>query len=308
MTIYDSISWWAKEMEKRTNGRFKVNLGYGGVFGKIRENPGLIKSNIIQMGILVPAYNPAQMYLGTLVIEPYLPPAGLDKMFEFTRYCWEHPAFVKQLAQFNIMPLVLCAVDHYQIYSNVPLKKPEDLKGVRIKGAGPLAILVQELGMTPVTMSAAEAYEGLQRGTIDAVMMSLSAAAKYKYQEVSKYLVMCDLGTGQSIMGVNIDAWKSLPQDIKDTHQEIMKELPQWWTDNVKAKNEGNIDLFRKQGVEVHPISPEVEALFKKASPKAYEAWLKKGEEMGFPARQYLKDIIAHYEKVTGKPFTIFRP
>ena len=49
-----------------------------------------------------------------------------------------------------------------------PIKKPEDFKGLKIRGYSELASeTIKALGASPVTMGAGEVYMALQRGTID---------------------------------------------------------------------------------------------------------------------------------------------
>ncbi|WP_309083022.1 TRAP transporter substrate-binding protein [Chelativorans sp.] len=76
------------------------------------------------------------------------------------------------------------------------IRKPEDLRGLRIRVSGSVpGALVEALGATPVQMPAGEMYNALQTGLIDGIVTGASAINDFKLDEVANsYTVGAPLG------------------------------------------------------------------------------------------------------------------
>lgn len=74
-------------------------------------------------------------------------------------------------------------------YSNVPIRKPEDMKGMKIRvQPSPLNVaMIQALGAGAVPMGFGEVYTALQQGTIDGAENNELALTTVKHGEVAKY-------------------------------------------------------------------------------------------------------------------------
>lgn len=82
------------------------------------------------------------------------------------------------------------------IMKNHDIRKPGDLKGLKIRVAGSAAAAVIEaLGATPVQMPAPQIYNALQTGLIDGVVTGSSAIGDFKLDEVANsYTIGAPLG------------------------------------------------------------------------------------------------------------------
>jgi len=109
-------------------------------------------------------------------------------------------------------------------------------------------------------------------------------------------------------MGANKEAWESLPQWIKDIHWEVQEETHQRFADAMDKYLGEMRDDLKKQGMEIYPPSPELEAALISAGTLSYEAWLKECEGLGkgSEAKQLLKDTITFIEELTGEPFPYY--
>lgn len=69
-----------------------------------------------------------------------------------------------------------------------PVRRPEDLAGMRIRTAGAVeGATVSAMGASPVSMSSAEVYEALERGTIDGMISYPGTVTSRDLQEVLRY-------------------------------------------------------------------------------------------------------------------------
>lgn len=103
------------------------------------------------------------------------------------------------------------------LFTNVPVTKPADLAGIRIRtpGAPVWVETVTAMGGVPTPMPFAEVYSALEQKALDAAEVQLPAAQGAKLYEVTKYLTKTghiNLLTGMVTSGAWFD---SLPDDLK---------------------------------------------------------------------------------------------
>jgi TRAP-type C4-dicarboxylate transport system substrate-binding protein len=98
-----------------------------------------------------------------------------------------------------------------------PVSKGADFKGLKMRDVGPDAKFYKALGAEVVYIKTSEVYSALQTGVLDAAgVSSMGWMYAMKLYEVAKYVLWpgtVDMGA-QNIF-VNMDAWKSLPDDLK---------------------------------------------------------------------------------------------
>ena len=126
--------------------------------------------------------------------------------------------------QYNIQyfPIALTGTES-GIRSHKPIESLDDMKGMKIRLGGVLAGKVgQKLGINITTVAAAELYESLQRGVIDAGEFSGPwADDSLKLQEVCPYWCAPAWYQSAGVNGVmiNMDAWNALPDAYKEAVQ-----------------------------------------------------------------------------------------
>lgn len=157
-----------------------------------------------------------------------------------------------------------------ELWTNVKVTKPSDLKGVRMRtpGAPVWTETVRAMGATPTPMPWADTYSALQQKAIDAAEAQLPAGEGSKLYEVTHYLTMT--GHINLITGMITSAqwFDGLPPDL----QRVLKR------DALKAGDVGSYATkdslkaleaqLKKQGMEVDHIDS---APFKKATEVVYD-------------------------------------
>ncbi len=71
-------------------------------------------------------------------------------------------------------------------HTKKPVKKMEDLKGMKIRCTGTSAKVASALGATPVAMAQTETYDALEKGVVDGLLSPLEALKGWKFVEVTK--------------------------------------------------------------------------------------------------------------------------
>lgn len=158
--------------------------------------------------------------------------------------------------------------------TNKPVRKPEDLNGVRIRtpGAPAWSRSVAALGATPVTMGWNDVYTAVQQKAIDGCEAQHSASYGLRVYEILKYINKT--AHFQLLNGLIVgESWFStLPEPYRDLLVEEFEKQGKIMAAEVIEKSDVFESMMVKEGMEVVEVDL---AAFKKAAEAAYE-------ELGF--------------------------
>jgi len=104
-----------------------------------------------------------------------------------------------------------------QLSANVPLRTPEDAKGLkfRIMSSDVLEAQFKDIGANPQKLAFAEVYQALQSGVVDGAENPWSNIYTKKFYEVQKYITESDHGVLDYMVVTNAKWWNGLPADVR---------------------------------------------------------------------------------------------
>lgn len=164
--------------------------------------------------------------------------------------------------------------------SKRPLKWPKDFKGLKLRSFGRMGKdTLQALGAVAVVIPSSEAYSALQQGVIDGVGTPNSVYLKRKYNTVQKYVTNTGtLNIPAGMIVANLKFWNGLPTDLRSRIDAIVQGVIVELRREMKVKDQKIFDKIRAVGNEVHSLTPEQVAAWKKALKPIYEKY---GAEIG---------------------------
>jgi len=296
-----AAEWWANEMEKRTNGRFKVKWGWGNVLAKQTENLMGIKTGLFEMGAFCPGFSPAQLPLAELVELPFMGGTNVLHESRLEYAMAQHPALVKEAEQrWNAKYLLPFGHPPYEFMGNKRFEKVEDLKGLRVRTSPLVGRAFEKFGAVPVATPTADLYTAVERGMVDLAAFPWSYTfGSFKIYEVSKYATIgIDMGSYFCAVYVSKTAWDSLPDDIKAIHDELMKDYNKVVDKYNEEADQKWIPIFKKAGVEIITLPPAEKDKLMEGASDLYEAAIKDKEAKGLPAREVFEHLKALRKKV----------
>jgi tripartite ATP-independent transporter DctP family solute receptor len=267
---HEGFLQWAKAVEERTKGGLKVDVFHSAQLGKEEDILEQIRAgaNIGQntdsarMGNYVPGI---AVMNGPYFVETLEDVARLRKAPTVLK--WQD----ELATRFGFKVLSFSWVQGYRhFFTNKPIRKPEDLKGLRIRT--PPAPIWQEsirsLGATPVAMAFTEMYPGLQQKAIDGVELVYNNIPGGKFYEVLKFA-----NETKHIMLINFEVvsakwFNSLPAEYQRILVEECDKAGEATSRRIfKLESEVEADL-KKRGM---TIVEDVDlAAFRKAGDQAY--------------------------------------
>jgi TRAP-type C4-dicarboxylate transport system substrate-binding protein len=201
------------------------------------------------------------------------------------------PAFAENWKKFNQFQIgITDNVDNYVLISSRPLKALTDLKGMKVGAAGPNLPWVVPTGAAGVQTNLADAYNSLNTGIYEAMIVWRQAMGAFKLCEPAPHMLDAGLGAASMIpLTLNTDFWNGLPDPVKTAFKAAAKP---WSEMQLKLLVDGAESGFKKCETEFKAVATimsqaDREAWAKGMAPLALD-WAKQTDAKGFPATQIL--------------------
>jgi len=296
------VEYWAKEMEKRTNGRFKPEIYWGAVLAESREHLDAVKSGLVDMAPFIIFWAPGKTPLTGVLNIPTLMPSTNEHLGLMVQAAQRNPLILKELEErWNAVPMLPTFSTQYQILSNRAVRTTDDLKGLRIRAGGMAGDLFREFGAVPSDILIGEDYEAQSKGMLDASYAGIYHFYSNRIYEVRKYLTIgMSTWVSNGFWVANKTSWDALPDDIKKVHEEISKESLYLMAKSYEATDNKAIEAMKAAGVEIieFPLTENLK-LSEKAEPY-FERWVQEMQALGLQGRDVLDYMLAERKKIAG--------
>ena len=268
-----AAEYFKRLAEERTKGRVKIEVYPNSTLYKDAEELEALQLGSVQL------LAPTVSKFGPLGVREF---EVFDFPYMFDGYADVHKItqgpigqrLLKKLESKNIVGLAYWDNGFKPISSNRPLRKPEDVKGLkmRIQSSKVLEAQMRALGALPQVMALSEVYQGLQTGVIDGTENVISNFYTQKLFEVQKYVTLTDHGyIGYAIIA-NKKFWDGLPPDIRATLEGAMKDATTYANDVAKKDNDNALAAVRKSGrTQVIELTADEKRAWKKALVKVHD-------------------------------------
>lgn len=206
-----------ERIRERTSGKVELQIFPQGQLGSDTDMLSQVRVGALQL------YTAAGLPLSTLV-----PMAAINAVgFAFPGYDKVWPAMdgeLGALVRSHVAKSGLIAFDRIfdigfrQITSGVPITKPADLKGfkIRIPPSSLGVSMFRSLGASPTTLNLADVYTALQTRVVDGQENPLSIIDANKFFEVQKHVALTShMWDGFWLIG-NGRFFRGLPKDAQD--------------------------------------------------------------------------------------------
>jgi len=276
---------WCKEVEKRTNGKVKVEFYPGQTLTKADVCYDGVVSGISDLGFSVLGYTLGRFPL----IEVVDLPLGYKNGMQATKVANVVYDKFKDKALTDTVVMYLHAHGPGFVHTKgTAVKKLEDMKGLKIRSHGTSAKVVKALGGTPVGMPMPETYTSLQKGVVDGAVYPLEANKGWKLAEVVNFATrdFPAAYTTTFFVVMNKEKWNSLPEDVKKIILEINKEwIPKHGAAWDESDKEG-LEYCKTKKVEIIDLDEKEGAKWSKAVKPVLDDYVKNMESKKLPGKE----------------------
>jgi TRAP-type C4-dicarboxylate transport system substrate-binding protein len=231
--------WWAIEFEKRTNGRYKVEIYPSSTLVPIPAALDSVKAGVAELvqtstGILKTSF-PLSMV--TSLPGAVLPFETLED-YAKANEAWVELATLPEIqAEFKDVKLAWPSMLSPTIFvaKDKLVRVPADLKGLKVGSAGYFLDIVKAYGGAGVHEVPPQCYMNMDKGVTDAAVLNYAQIHDHNIAELCEYYLDEDCIAGQLMVLMNLDAWNAMsPED-----QRIFEET---WRDANIVSAQGSMD------------------------------------------------------------------
>jgi len=280
---------WAKEIEKRTGGKVKINIFAGGSLTPADQCFDGVVKGISDIGMSCFAYTRGRLPL----LEALDLPMGYPSGMVATRVANDFAKKMKPKELDNVKVLYLHAHGPGLLHTQKPVRTMADVKGMKIRSTGLSAKIVEMLGGVSVAMPQGGTYEALQKGVVQGTLAPMETLKGWKQAQVVKYTTDCtNIGyTTAMFVVMNKNKCDSLPRDVQKVFDDVSEE---WIAVAGKAWDDADVEGYQfsaEQGNKVIKLSAAEQARWKAAVKPVAEGYIKNAESKGLPGRQAVAEV-----------------
>jgi TRAP-type C4-dicarboxylate transport system substrate-binding protein len=288
----EAVKWWAKEIEKKSNGAVKFKFFWSGALLKAGDALEGIGSGTANIGGGWGIYHPAKTPLWTVADPPFShsdPYVGLKTMQELFR---TYEPMKKELDRYNVVLLTPFVSGMTQLgTTKKPVLSPQDAKGMKIRFAGgQWAKFWDTCGAVPLKLTQGEVYEAMMRGTADGTQSYFFILEAYKHWDVLKHYSVINAGEICSYgLVMNKDNWNELTPEIKSTFRDVSDQFVEKYAQALIESRKRIKKLAGEKGVRFYELNEAQKAAWDKKAEPFMKAWVKSMEEKGQPGEEAQK-------------------
>jgi TRAP-type transport system periplasmic protein len=247
-----AIDTFAKEVEKRTQGRYKIQTFYSGSLGGERES-----IEAVQLGTQELAFS------STGPVPNFVPEARiLDIPFLFrdkahARNVLDGAIGQDMLTKFESKGFKALAWGEngvrHMTNSKRAVNSPDDLKGLKMRTMeNPVHVAAYKgFGIVPTPMAFPEVFTALQQGTVDGQENPLSVIMAAKFDQVQKHLTLTGHVYSPAIFLMSKPAFDKLSAADKSAFLESAKEGAKAGRARVDEDDSKGVAELKSKGMSV---------------------------------------------------------
>lgn len=279
---------WAEEVEKRTNGKVKVEKFPGGTLLTAQNMYDGVLKRVADIGLSCPSYEPGRFPLTGISDQPVAYPNA--KVASLVLYDLVKEFQPKEFSDFKV--ITVFNTEPAYIQSKKPVQKLEDIAGLRLRTTGTGVPVLKALGGTPVGMPQSEVAQALQTGVIDGYITSREVLLDFKYAETVKYVTDYPLVTVSFAAVMNKDVWNSLPPDVQKVIDDLGREMALWTGNYLDNHVKESLDwAIKEQNLQTITLSSEEKARWDAKLKEVTDAYVRDVETKGLPGQKFLQKL-----------------
>jgi len=235
---------WVNEVNAALKGKLKINY-----VGGPEVIPAFQQAGAAGKGIVDIAFNPTAFYQSTFpeagafvlsrksVTEERVPGGFYDHM-------------VKQHERLNLHYVGRALWSPFYFWTTTPVESLAALEGRKLRTSALYDRFMKALNVVPVTIPEGDTYTALEGGTVDGFGWPLAGPRERGWTKISRYVVdLPFFGSNNIVIIMNLDKWKSLPADVRETIDRVTAEFEPKMVEHYRKAEAAEWAELEKSGV-----------------------------------------------------------
>jgi len=271
-------AWWAfvDEVNKKSKGELVIKF-----MGGPEAIPAFKQYEAMRTGVVDIIFVAESYYGGSVTGAAYTHLSRLTPPGE--RKSGYYDLRVDLLKKHNVF--YLGRPEHgvwFHIFTNKPVKKPQEMAGQKIRTSATYEPFVKALGAVPITLPGSEVYTALERGVVEGYAWSVLGNVSMGWPEVCKFIVEPKLYSMNLEALINLDTWNKLTKPQQKLLTDLMIENEAKFTKVFEELGEKELKTMQTKGMKFIKFTPEDTKWYVDLAYKAgWDEVIKKSPEIG---------------------------
>lgn len=262
-----------EDIQKDSKGTLKIQMYSGGTLVKPEDAFDAVRRGLVDMAWGLTGYMPGRFKAAGVTEVPF----QANNVLEGSAGVWAlyENGLMDGFEDVYVFGLASSAVG--MMHSGKEIKSLDDLKGERVRAAGPLASAsIEALGVTPVGLPASQVAENLSKRVLAGSVNDWVAMYTWQIADFVTYHVDAPLGAATAFIVINKKKFDRLPEEAKAALQNNGGQaFVKRWSTSLEAENRRIKDeiLENKEHVLLTPTEEE-RARYQQAVQTVLDGWI----------------------------------
>lgn len=297
--VTDTATFFVPEVKARvaaeTDHTIEFVEGYGGAIAGVAETLEAVQNGILDIGSYCICFEPAKLFLHNF---PYYAPFGpqdSEQQMTAVRAVYDKTPWLTEVFEkdYKQVLLGLHGWDNYHLGTTDPWETVEDLKGVKIGGAGPNLPWLEFAGAVPVQSTLPDGYLSLQTGVYNGWLMFPSAYLGFKFYEPAPHYTQIGFGAmGVNALTMNARKLASLPEDVQKILREVGQAFEAQAGASLNARQVSGLEGLKEAGAKLKVLPEEARAGWAKSLAAFPGNQAKEADGRGLPGTEVMNNYL----------------
>ena len=281
MWLQELSNYFLPEVNRRLEAAGLETMNFQESYGGSIVNPrGVMEGlrlGLGDMGIVTTIFHASELPSQAIAaVTPFISSDARIVARAIDEIAAEFPDMVAEFAAENQVYLATGVVlDTYQMFANRPLNTLDDLKDLKVAGAGyNLRYLEGIEGAVGVRGGLTDFYNMVQTGVTEAAMLWPEAANTFAIAEVAPYMLRANLGAvNTKSLTVNADFWATLSPEVQAILREVAVDYRNRLADVAMETAASSEAAYVAAGGTIADLSDEDRTAWAAAMPNIAQEW-----------------------------------
>ena len=285
----EHVEHLAELVAGKTNGKFTLNLSYGGL-SEPKGNLRGISSGKFEMAQFCAGFHRDDHLSISLLELPFLGVETLEQERYLSQWFYRHPAVVQEFERWNAILLMPSPLPQYNLVGIGPAPRTlQAFSGLSIRATGSLGKAIAAIRAIPTPTAESEVREALEEGFVEAVAFPPHDHMSFGTTELGHWWTAnLNPGTVNCPVAAGVEAVKELAPQYRNALYESINEALDHYIANYNNASLFAFDteLNRRDIDKITFSKAEVKAFQSSVAGPAAVAWIKEHSDRGLPAQE----------------------
>ncbi|MFZ4452715.1 TRAP transporter substrate-binding protein [Salibacterium aidingense] len=280
---------FTEDVEDLTEGRVTFEMYPGGALSSEEETFNNTVDGIQDASWAPAGYSPGQFTTHSIINLPFVAQGSAEHVSVVAQKIYEEFPSIQEEYE-GVKPLWFHGTDEYVIMTNgQPVRSFEDVKGLQLRAPNPEgADMIEAWGATSVSIPATEAYEAMQKGTVDGTVLPIAALKDFDLFDVVDYVTHGNFTNSVFWTAMNENSWNRISEEDRAAiEDELIKTQ---MTKRAGAAFDGRSQEAKQEaeaeGIEFITLPEEELQKFEEKASPIIEEWISDREAEGLPGQE----------------------